>query len=124
MIHVLLALLASTSPSCRYIDQWHGTNVPISPALPATDIVHAVSVMNGATPIGWIVGRRDGALWYFDGPVSGTPPAPADSRRALTALGLERLSHRDIGHGAMIPLPPGTSIARIVDANLQLFSCY
>ena len=88
----LTSVLIPTPPAptsfCAYIDRWRGTNVPISPGVPATDIIHAVAIGKGGRSVGWLVFRRDGKAWYFDGAVNGPAPEPTDSSAVLKRLGL------------------------------------
>lgn len=110
---------------CRYIDRWRGTNVPISPGIPATDIVHAIAVSAGRETLGWLVFRRDGRAWYFDGPVrQQAPPPKAKVLIALNALGLERYATGDVGVGAMIPMKKPIEVSRLVSGGLGVYTCF
>lgn len=109
---------------CRSIDQMRGTNVPIAPAKPSTDIAHALAVAIDGRSVGWIVFRRDGAPWYFDGPIMGKRPERADSARALNALGIRHVLPSDVGAGGMISLPGGVNIPALVNAGLGVYSCF
>ena len=109
---------------CRYIDTWRGTNVPVTPGLASTDIVHALAIAKQGQGVGWLVLRRDGKAWYFDGPDNGKIPVHADSVNALKSLGLERFSHRDVGQGGMISLRGAVDLTRLANAGFGVYTCY
>ncbi len=109
---------------CAYIDRWRGSNVPISPATPRTDIAHAIALaIDGRSP-GWIVIRRDGKAWYFDGPVSGPRPKADDTRAALHLLGLDAYTSRDAGVGQMIPITKTPDIVEAARQGFSFYTCY
>lgn len=124
IVPIVLPTPPASVALCRYIDAWRGTNVPVRPAAESTDIVHALAVARGDDPIGWLIFRRDGKIWYFDGPVRGVAPRRLDSVDALSRLGLQHHAGRDVGLGAMIPLADGAEISNLVESGFGLYTCY
>lgn len=122
----ILAVAGQTqmpSKACSYIIAWRGTNVPIAPPTAATDIVHAVAVSKGGESIGWFVIRRDGQMWYFDGPVRGPKPSADMSAELLQIIG-KPAALPDAGHGEMLVLKKPVDLRSIVRNNFKLESCY
>lgn len=124
--HSAEARTTSQAAACRYIDGWRGTNVPIAPGISATDIVRAVAVSKDGTSVGWFVGRRDGQIWYFDGPVRGPRPPEDLSVKFLDLTGnTAATKHLNaLGHGAMIVQKHPIDLRSIVNAGFELQTCY
>lgn len=117
---------SNTAPACHYIDPWRGTNVPISPATSSSDIVHALAITKAGNDVGWLVVRRDGKLWYLDGPVRGPLPPMQLSAEVLRAIGHGSVAMhtQSIGRGRMIPIGEHFDIGHIIAQGFLVTSCY
>jgi hypothetical protein len=128
LILVAEAPLRPTPPApvslCGYIDQWRGTNLPISPPRPETDITHAIALAVDGTAVGWLVTRRDGKTWYFDGPVNANSPPRDYSTLALNALHLEKYARANVGVGQMIPLSAPVQLSSLSGSGIGIYTCY
>lgn len=110
---------------CRYARDWYDTNIPIRPALHATEVKHAIAISNGTgDAVGWILIRRDGRAWYLDGPVRAPFPPVESARVALRALHVPPSAFAHAGVGQMIPLAQNLNLSPIIAASLKVDSCY
>jgi hypothetical protein len=125
---ILVPIPVPTAPApvalCQYIDRWRGTNVPISPSTKASDIAHAVAVAKNGSPIGWVIFRRDGGAWYFDGPINGQRVPGSYSKVALDALNEQHAAGNEMGRGQMVPLTSKIELGKLIQSGLQVYSCY
>ena len=122
---IFLPTPPAPSVLCRYIDQWRLTNIPISPPTRETEVVHALALGHGGVAVGWLVIRRDGKMWYLDGPLNvPNPPSRDDSVLVLNSLGLARLVRSDVGHGLMIPMRNPVSLTRLAENGVDIYTCY
>ena len=124
VLATIQTVVTAPPDTCHYIDQWRGTNVPISPGIPSTDIIHAIAVSKGQIPVGWLVFRRDGMAWYFDGAIRWQVATKAMSVAALNALGLKSDTRVNVGTGAMIPLHGRVDATRLAMHGFRLDSCF
>lgn len=122
-----IAVVSSSNQSapnvCGYADSVHLENIPITPAPPSTDIVHAVAITTNGRLIGYVFVLNNGRPWYSDGFVGRRYPEPTreESVSAMLVLGFP-LSPQ-MGVGGVIPLTD-VSLVRFMNAGFGVHTCY